>query len=255
MFTRRRRRTVQEGPYWKQRGWQMSAGFLAAVVVLAGIVALTSGGDDGAGHTEAAASGGPPTGGTLTSDGRPPGCHTDEAPGNTVPATAPHDVSWRAIGVVRVPVSAAAGPTVTDRAPWWCFAHTPVGSVLAAQVITSQMSEAHWRTVADRQLVPGRGRDRFVFHRSTVGSTGTERRPDSASVSSYAGFAVTRYDGKDSTVDLLIKSSQGYAATSIDLRWSGGDWKVVPSGDGSLHSPVRSVQNANGYVVWGGTRA
>ncbi|MGW4198188.1 hypothetical protein [Streptomyces sp. NPDC005004] len=253
MFTRRRRRTVQEGPYWKQRGWQMSAGFLAAVVVLAGIVALTSGGD-GTDHAEAAGSGGPPTGGALATDGRPPGCHTDEAPGNTVPATAPRDIRWRAVGVVRVPVSAAAGPTVTDRAPWWCFAHTPVGSVLAAQVITSQMSEAHWRTVADRQLVPGRGRDRFVFHRSTVRTTGAERRPDSASVSSYAGFAVTRYDGRDSTVDLLIRSSQGYAATSIDLRWSDGDWKVLPAGDGSLHSPVRSVQNANGYLVWGGAR-
>ncbi|MEU1697317.1 hypothetical protein ABZ590_39965 [Streptomyces hirsutus] len=48
MFTRRQREPEVSGPYWRQRGWQLSAGFLAGAVVLGGLVALTSGGDGSA---------------------------------------------------------------------------------------------------------------------------------------------------------------------------------------------------------------
>jgi hypothetical protein len=146
---------------------------------------------------------------------------------------------------------------------WWCFAHTPAGAVLAAHIIPSHMSGPDWRTVAQEQVVPGRGRDLFVFKRSTVRDdapgggrgTGSGSRPDagsgSSSVASYAGFSVPAYSGGAATVELLLKTAQGYATTSVSLRWSGGDWKVRPSDNGALHTPVKAVQGTNGHLLWG----
>ncbi|MER6969278.1 hypothetical protein ABT408_37600, partial [Streptomyces halstedii] len=42
-FTRRERRLAETGPYYKQRSWQLSAGFIGIVVVVGGIVSLLSG--------------------------------------------------------------------------------------------------------------------------------------------------------------------------------------------------------------------
>lgn len=246
MFTRRQRRSDDSEPYWRQRGWQLSAGFLAVAVVLGGFAALASGGDGRAG---AAASPGPLSG-ALTEDGRPQGCHTDDSAGVTLPKAAPEDIDWRMIGVVRVPVSAAAGPTHDDGTPWWCFAHTATGAVLAAHVITAQMGESGWRTVAAEQLVPGQPRDMFVFRRSTVGDSVSANTTDTSAVSTYVGFSVPSYTGSTARVNLLMRTTQGYAATTVNLRWDKGDWKIVPFSDGSLYAQVQSVQNTRGYLLW-----
>lgn len=246
MFTRRQRRSDDSEPYWRQRGWQLSAGFLAVAVVLGGFAALASGGDGRAG---AAASPGPLSG-ALTEDGRPQGCHTDDSAGVTLPKAAPKDIDWRMIGVVRVPVSAAAGPTHDDGTPWWCFAHTATGAVLAAHVITAQMGESGWRTVAAEQLVPGQPRDMFVFRRSTVGDSVSANTTDTSAVSTYVGFSVPSYTGSTARVKLLMRTTQGYAATTVNLRWDKGDWKIVPFSDGSLYAQVQSVQNTRGYLLW-----
>ncbi|WP_031134227.1 MULTISPECIES: hypothetical protein [Streptomyces] len=269
MFTRReyreprRRRSELSEPYWRQRGWQVSAAFLGVVVLLSGIVALTAGrgtADDRAG---APPSKGPLSGSPAMRDGRPDGCRTDDGGGDVMPTAPPGDVDWRTLGVTRVPVSASAGPTLTQGPVWWCFAHTPAGAVLAAHIIPSHMSGPDWRTVAQEQVVPGRGRDLFVFKRSTVRDdapgggrdTGSGSSPDtgsgSSSVASYAGFSVPAYSGRAATVELLLKTAQGYATTSVSLRWSGGDWKVQPSDNGALHTPVKAVQGTNGHLLWG----
>ncbi|MGW4733824.1 hypothetical protein ACWEQC_32450 [Streptomyces shenzhenensis] len=245
MLTRRQRRTEESEPYWRQRGWQLSAGFLAVAVVLGGFAAVASGGD---GRTPAASSG--PLSGSLTEDGRPQGCRTDDSAGATLPTAAPKDIDWRMIGVVRVPVSATAGPTHDDGTPWWCFARTATGAVLAAHIITAQMGESGWRTVAAEQLVPGQPRDMFVFRRSTVADSVAANTTDTSAVSTYVGFSVPSCTRTTASVNLLMRSTQGYAATTVNLRWEKGDWKVVPFSDGSLYAQVRSVQNTRGYLLW-----
>ncbi|MEW2614721.1 hypothetical protein AB0937_32005 [Streptomyces sp. NPDC047880] len=266
MFTRReyrkprRYRSDPSEPYWKQRGWQVSAAFLGVVVLLSGIVALTAGGgtaDDGASTPPPK---GPLSGSPAMKDGRPGGCRTGDGHGDVMPTSPPDDVDWRALGVTRVPVSGSAGPTLTQGPVWWCFAHTPTGAVLAAHIIPSQMSGPDWRTIAQEQVVAGPGRDLFVFKRSTVrdDAPGSTREAGSrpgagsggSSAASYAGFAVPAYSGAAATVELLLKTGQGYATTSVALRWSGGDWKVQPSGNGALHTPVKAVQGTNGHLLW-----
>ncbi|MEU2747053.1 hypothetical protein ABZ613_12300 [Streptomyces collinus] len=261
----RRYRSDPSEPYWKQRGWQVSAAFLGVVVLLSGIVALTAGrgtADDGA---SAPPSKGPLSGTPAMKDGRPDGCRTDDSRGGVMPTSPPDDVDWRALGVARVPVSASAGPTLTQGPVWWCFAHTPAGAVLAAHIIPSHMSGPDWRTIAQEQVVAGPGRDLFVFKRSTVRDDGPGGTPDtgsasgshrdagsgSSSAASYAGFSVPAYSGEAATVELLLKTGQGYATTSVALRWSGGDWKVQPSDNGALHTPVKAVQGTNGHLLWG----
>ncbi|MFL4905904.1 hypothetical protein ACJ6WF_22690 [Streptomyces sp. MMS24-I2-30] len=247
MFLRRQRQTEESGPYWRQRGWQLSAGFLALVVVVGAVVALTSGGD---GSAEAAAPTPGPLSGALTKDGRPVGCHTDDSAGDALPKAAPKDVTWRTIGVTRVPVSATAGPTQTKGTPWWCFSHTAMGAVVAAHVITAQTSEPGWQTVVKEQLVAGSGRDMFEFTREISGDSAS-RGVDKSMIASYAGFSVLSCTRTAASVSLLMRNQQGFMSTSINLRWEKGDWKILPADSGSLFSKPQSVQNTNDYLVWG----
>ncbi|MGW1034431.1 hypothetical protein ACWD4Z_19840 [Streptomyces antibioticus] len=249
-FRRRERRLAESGPYYRQRGWQMSAGFLAVVVVVGGVVTALSGSDATTGRADAAASEGPLSRASAPQDGRPQGCRTDDGADAGPPETAPEDVTWRPLGVTKVPVSASAGPTLIQGPLWWCYAHTPTGAVLAAHVIPSHMSGSDWRTVTEQQVVAGQGRDMFEFQRATVRDTDA---PNGAEVASYAGFSVVSYEDTAAVIRLLLKSTQGYAVTTVSLRWSGGDWKVRPDDNGSLHSPVSAVQSAGGFTLWGGT--
>ncbi|MFE5141194.1 hypothetical protein ACFRDV_26570 [Streptomyces fagopyri] len=248
IFKRGEQRSEESGPYWKQRSWQASAVFLALVVVLGVIGTLTSGSGPG-GRAEASVSKGPLSGTVTKKDGRPGGCRTDDSAGDAIPASVPKDITWYTLDIGRVPVSASAGPTKFQGAVWWCFAHTPMGAVLAATVIPTRMSGSEWRTVTDQQVVAGQGRRLFVFQRTAVPDTDSS---DGAPVSSsYAGFRVTSYTGEAATVMLLIKNDQGFARTSVSVRWSGGDWKIQPDGSGGLYSQLAPEQSAVGYTLWG----
>lgn len=245
--SRRERQPGPPGPYWKQRGWQLSAGFLGIALVLGGAVALASD-RDAPGDRGSAASEGPLTSGTVPKGARPEGCRTDDGAGETLPTAAPEDIDWRTLDVMRVPVSASAGPTRIQGALWWCFARTPVGAVLAAHIIPAQMSGPHWQTVTRQQVVPGEGRDMFEFKNSIL--RGPSPRPGQSSDVSYSGFSVTSYTRGSASVELLLKTGQGFATTTVDLRWSDGDWKVLPYRDGSLYSPLELAQGAGGHLLW-----
>ncbi|MEU6536830.1 hypothetical protein [Streptomyces sp. NPDC047000] len=252
MLLHRQRRPAEPGPYWKQRTWRLSAGFLAVVLLAGGFTALTSGHGTGDDRTGTAVPDGPLSGATALQNGRPPGCRTDDSAGGARPRSAPKDIRWQTLGVARVPVSASAGPTRTTGPLLWCFAHTPIGAVLAATVIPSQMSGSGWRAVTRQQVVAGQGRDMFSVQRGTVADMDGPEQTGDTSVATYAGFSVTSYTGAAANVRLLLRTGQGYAATAVLVRWSGGDWKVVPDDDGSLHSRVTAVQgDTGGFVLWG----
>ena len=248
IFKRGGQRSGESGPYWKQRSWQASAGFLALVVVLGVITTVTSGSGSG-GRAQAPVSQGPLSGTAPRKDGRPGGCRTDDSAGDAIPPSVPKDISWHPVSIGRVPVSASAGPTRIEGAVWWCFAHTPMGAALAATGIPTQMSGTQWRTVTDQQVVAGQGRELFVFQRTAVPDTDASN--SAPATSSYAGFKVTSYTREAATVRLLIRNAQGYAATSVSVRWSGGDWKIQPDGSGGLYSQLATEQSAVGYTLWG----
>ncbi|MGY1438581.1 hypothetical protein [Streptomyces reniochalinae] len=253
MFGRRKSRTEEPAEYWKQRSWVSSAVFLGAAVVIGSVSFLTSGsgGEADAAPPEAVKG---PLSTDDTKDGgpapgkRPKGCDTgkDEEAGR--PASAPKDVEWKNLNGVTVPTSPSAGPTRYSGPVWWCYAHTPMGAVMAAHSILTHMSTTDWRTVAEQQLVAGEGRDAFISQRSSLGQSQTT--DDDAGVPS--GFFVGSFTKNTTQVRLLIKgASGGLGVATVSMRWSGGDWKVEPRSDGALFGTSDSGVNSNGFIKWG----
>ncbi|MCW7944316.1 hypothetical protein AAW14_20360 [Streptomyces hygroscopicus] len=231
-------------PFWKQRSRLLAAGFLAAVLVLSLISLVTAGGSDGmdAQHTAP----GLLSAQSASAHGRPGTCRTDDTD-TSVPRSAPRDVQWRTIGGTQVPTSPSAGPTLSEGPVLWCFAHTPMGAVMAAHVIPAQMSGPNWRTVAEEQVVAGFGRDMFASQRASIPEASVKERETGR----YAGFSLADYSRDKATVVLLINTVQGgFNTTSLSVRWSGGDWKIEPGTDGGLHSTVSPVSGADGFVRW-----
>ncbi|MEU4172835.1 hypothetical protein AB0F46_38875 [Streptomyces sp. NPDC026665] len=236
-----------DAPFWKQRSWQLAATFLGAALVISLISAVTDRPND-TDDTGVSVLSGPLANGSAPEVGERPGeCRTNDADG-APPRTAPRDVKWRKLGGAQVPMSSSAGPTRKTGPLLWCFAHTPMGAVMAAHVIPAQMTTRNWRTVVAQQVVPGFSRDLFISQRASIPELDAESR----ATGEFSGFSLKQYADDTATVQLLVKSSEGLqAATSVSLRWSGGDWKVEPAVDGSLHWGMDFMQTAGGFVMWG----
>lgn len=253
-----------EQPFWQQRGWILSAGFLAVLLVLAVLFAVTGNGGEGS----PGAAGDPAPAPTSTSDTdsgrgsdsdggedgaggsdkRPAGCRTDDRD-QAEPTEAPRDFRWKANGTGLVPVSKAAGPLKYDGPVWSCFAHTPLGAVMAVHSITDHLSYDGWREVVDRQVVPGAGRDALIASRSQEANKSTTGSPDAGG---YAGFTVLSYDETQATVMVLVRGmgDGGYGSASVTVRWRDGDWKLSPDPDGTVYSGVSQVSGTDGFVTW-----
>lgn len=239
-----------EQPFWQQRGWILSAGFLLVLIVLAAVTLMTSGDD-------ASEASGTPTPTATASDAdesggendRPAGCRTDDSE-QEKPTAAPKDMYWKAAGNILVPVSKSAGPLKFDGPVWSCFAHTPMGAVFAAHAITNHFGSEGWREVVERQVVPGLGRDAFVAKRSEKEDDSASDAPEEATL---AGFTVLSYNEEEATVMVLahVPSADKYASLSVTLRWQDGDWKVLPDPDGTVYGGGSSTDGTNGFITWG----
>ncbi|UNZ16271.1 hypothetical protein [Streptomyces sp. 891-h] len=284
MFSRKQDDDTVDAPFWKQRGWVFSAVFLATALVIAAVSYVTgSGGADDGADAPRKAMKGPLTSHRPHKDGpaadeRPKGCHTEDEDAGTSkpdkntgsreeqdtgrkskeptadganpssPTAPPKDVAWKTLDRASVPTSPSAGPTRFNGPVWWCYAHTPMGAVMAAHGILTHMSSADWRTVAEQQLVPGDGKKQFISQRSTVSQAEVEGQEPGV----YSGFSVPSYSEKAAEVRILIKSASGsLSATTVSMRWNGGDWKVEPRSNGSLFSSPTSAMSNGGYVKWG----
>ncbi|MFC8349731.1 hypothetical protein [Streptomyces sp. NPDC057280] len=245
---RTRRPSKPDTPYWTHRSWQASAAFLAVVALASAVVFFTSGAEHG-GSAQAL----PRT--SATSEVRVNPCQTQTQTQTQTQAQpqaqggdkAPADLRWGTVHGTRVPVSASQGPARRESPLWRCFARTRAGAALAAQIICSQMSGPAWRLATQEQVVPGQGRDRFAAKREFVQDAAESAAPATVT---WAGYRTLSYEGRSATVGLLIKTAQGYAATSVQLRWTDDDWKVLADDDGSLYSRLTTSVVPAGYTLW-----
>ncbi|MFJ5035658.1 hypothetical protein ACIQB5_48450 [Streptomyces sp. NPDC088560] len=223
--------------FWRQRSWLLAAGFLATVLILS-VVSFALGSDDS-------------RSGTLQTTGAPQAqpSHARCPSGGTVgegEPKVPEDLGWKRIGETQVPVSPSLGPQLSDRSLLRCFAHSPMGAVLAAHTITAQMSTSAWRSAVAHQVMPGFGRDIFASQRVSL--------PDDVrgnDTGHYEGFWVPSYSAEKAQVQLLFKGSDGFlGTTTITLQWDQGDWKIQPDVDGSLYGEVRQVDSIEGFIAW-----
>jgi len=224
-------------PFWTERGWIVSAVFLAGAVLLSGMVWIAGlGGDDRSSRSDQAAA----------ESARQP---VTPCPGTSTVASAPTkpptDVSWRAVDIgYQVPVSASQGPLRIEGGVLRCFAHTPIGAVLAAHIIPVKLDGPDWRTVADLQVLPGQGREVLTARLDRV--VNNNRRGGG----NYAGYAVDAYTPEAATVQLLVHGAGSYMASRIELRWDDGDWKLAPSRVGVVFESIGTIASSRGFSVW-----
>ncbi|MFI9028568.1 hypothetical protein [Streptomyces sp. NPDC053560] len=238
-----------EKPFWQQRGWIISAGFLAAVVVLAVVAFAMRGGE-----SEPSAQNNPTsrpspsaTEGGSQADDRPAGCKTDDSD-QEKPTKAPADMRWKSYGTHPVPVSAKYGPTKFSGNVWSCYSHTPVGAVMAVHAITDKLPYPGWRDVVAQQFVPSDARDSYVEGRAKD----KDRARNAAQGGGvYVGFSVLTYSQEQATVQLLTKVEGRYFSTSVSLKWMTGDWKIDPQPSGSPYSGFAETSGTEGFVLWG----
>jgi hypothetical protein len=234
----------EDRPFWKQRGWLVSAAFLALILVAGSITVIVSS-PEGNGASRPGAISGPLTTKLPAGATRPADCRTDDRD-QQPPTRPPADVTWRMLNGANIPVSAGAGPLREYGSLLWCFAHTPMGAVMAANIVSRYMSGNDWKTAVDQQILPGVGRDVFAAKRASITTTNQQY-----TANSIAGFTVLSYSPATATVRLLIRQpDNSYVATSLTVVWDNGDWKLEPSPDGQLYTTVSRVADATGFVMW-----
>ncbi|MET9440149.1 hypothetical protein [Streptomyces sp. NPDC006610] len=246
-----------EKPFWQQRGWQISAAFLIAMALIGGVALLSGGGDDSGAPAakpsavQSSADGGETSAPSqATGEGRPAGCRTDDSDQDTRPKP-PADVQWRQLNSTLVPVSETAGPVKFDGPAWSCFAHTPMGAVLAAHVIPNQFDDSNWRDVVDRQMPPGAARDAYIRKRSKLPDDSVVKAPP-GSRGTYAAYSIVSYSEEQATVMVVMQIPRGgYGAGTVTVVWDDGDWKLRPTLSGSLLETATPVGGLEGFTEWG----
>lgn len=169
---------------------------------------------------------------------------------DTMPTTAPADSEWKNIGAITVPVSTTYGPTKYNGDLWHCYRHDPMGAVFAAYDILAAAVSPQWRQVAEAQFVPGAGQQAYI----AVGEQQSFMPLQPGQVVQPVGFQISSYTSQEATV-VVLSTSGGtgqYQADERTVAWSGGDWKLIVSPDGSTGPDPQLVASTDGFILWGG---
>jgi hypothetical protein len=177
------------------------------------------------------------------------GCPVSPDSGS-LPTAPPADLRWKGDGAIEVPVSASDGPFRVQGDVPSCFAHSPMGAVIAAyDIFGSLLSPQGMTSAALAGLAPGPGRQVYI--------AGTRARgiptltPEE--LVQPVGFRVVVYTPRQAIIETLASaSSQYFQADERTLVWSGRDWRLLLAPDGSIDPGPRLVQSAAGFVLWGG---
>ena len=206
----------------------------AAVVIAAVIIVLIGHGGTKTHEPQASASG----------TGCPSGPQS-----STIPTAPPSDLQWKGVGAIEVPTSASDGPFRVQGDVQSCFAHSPMGAVIAAyDIFGSLLSPQGMTAAALAGLAPGPGRQVYIAGTHAQGiptlTPGELVQP--------VGFQVVAYTPEQATIETLASAGgQSYQADERTLVWSGDDWRLLLTPDGSIGPDPQLVQSAAGFVLWG----
>lgn len=239
-----------------QRSQFRRPGFLAALafvvlVVILGVIVATGGG----GKSTATTATGP-----STEPAQPTASASSVVSGNscqlsdtsqTVPTAEPPNTTWKIYNNVALPFSTSGGPGIVDGDVARCYAHTPVGALLAAtQLPIRYLLADNWQPVVDEQVMPGKGRDAYVKMRSQSTDNSSSQPGDFGQI---AGFHFVTYTPSVAVVQLVNRFSDGtLQVTTETVDWSGGDWKLQLQPDGGTSPTAQQVSSLAGYSAWGG---
>lgn len=250
---------------WARPAFMVAAAFFVVVLAL-GVWLVTKG------HANHPVTGPPPVATatttvppTLGSTGvRPPSSTSkpDTAtcnlpPGDqTVPTVAPSGVTWQLFDALALPFSKAAGPERVEGGQATCFAHSPVGALIAIPQIADRVGlSTNWeqlKQMADSQIMPGVGRDAFLKLAAADLKQPSPPLPP-GTFPQLAGFSFITYTPQVAVVQYVSRNDQGgLVQLTQTADWSDGDWKLALLPDGATSPPGQAVSSLVGYVMWGG---
>lgn len=170
--------------------------------------------------------------------------------GSAIPTAPPTDLRWKGIESIEVPTSASDGPFRVHGDVQSCFAHSPMGAVIAAYgIFGTLLSPQGLTSAALAGLAPGPGRQVYIAGTRAQGiptlTPGELVQP--------LGFQVVAYTPQQATIETLASANgQSYQTDERTLVWSGGDWRLLLTPEGSIGPDPQLVQSAAGFVLWGG---
>jgi len=168
-----------------------------------------------------------------------------------VPQYAPQGITWQLYQTVALPYSKTAGPMAVNGGVARCYAHDPLGALLAAsQIPYRYLISPDWRQVVQLQVMPGEGRDAYVAERSKVTGTGGNQPGD---YNQLAGFKFVTYSPAVAVIEIASKNDSGaLQAGPVTVDWSDGDWKLQLQTDGSSSAQELPVTSLVGFGTWSG---
>jgi hypothetical protein len=249
---------------WSKTPFILASTFLVVVVVLAAWLAFgrNSNHPAAAASTQATLSG--PTA-TATSKGpapttkpapttSPPSTHCDLASNDQqVPQMAPTGITWQLWQGVALPFSSTAGPEIVRGDVARCYAHTPLGALIAAVQIQYRFLVSNdWEPIVYRQMMPGPGRAVLVSLEKTAAAIPGPPTPPGG-YDQIAAFLFVTYTRQVAVIELVTQSDEGgMVVGTYSVEWSHGDWRLALQPDGHLTPAVQTVTSVVDYVMWGG---
>jgi hypothetical protein len=215
--------------------WIVLAALLLALIVTAVIVLSVT----GSSHREAA---------STSQAGHAQACPASTA-SDSLPTAPPSDLQWKSMTAVFLPTSKTAGPMRYQGSVWSCYAHNPLGAVMAAYDIPGTLLGSDWQTVMEHEIASGPGQQAFIA--ASRGQSPPSLQP--GEIAQPVGFVVVSYSPQEATIQTLADAGDGeYQADERTVSWAGDDWKLVVNPDGKIGPDPQIVASASGFVLWGG---
>ncbi|MFC9844411.1 hypothetical protein ACFWFF_03820 [Streptomyces sp. NPDC060223] len=234
---------------WLSTGFVLAAAFIGFIAVIGTVLAITS-------DTSAAGGSGTPGTPVARAEGLPSGSADDGTScpeladsEQDLPTSAPTGVTWTLYGSVALPSSEEAGPAAAGKDVARCYAHTPVGALLAtSQISVRYLAADDWLKVTRTQTV-GAGRDAYITDRTEAEETAAPAG-DGGSHGQIAGFRFVTYNDTTAVIQTVWRFPDGrMQAATTTVLWQAGDWRLEYPADPADPAPVGSLA---GYTEWGG---
>lgn len=168
-----------------------------------------------------------------------------------VPDASPPGITWNIYDTVALPFSTQYGPEYVDGDVARCYAHNPIGALIAGTQIVSRLALASdWKAVLEQQVMPGEGMANYLAQQSSGSNVGSNQPGDYAQI---AGFQIASYTSTTAVIDLVTRTPQGgLSVSTLTVDWYQGDWRLSLLPSGATNPPPTAISSLYGYITWGG---
>jgi hypothetical protein len=218
-------------PFYATKGF-IASGALLSVILILGAASVLFGGDSAPSSRPTATQHADATWGSRC--GLPHGTQD--------PVVGPPIAKWTLVGHIAAPSVPGVGPGVVEQGDRRCYAHSPLGALLAAANFLPTTGAATDARLGMDHYAPGKLRDIYAHQPSSQIDPNTSIQT--------LGFRVNvlNRDAVDVQLALRVDGTLGYV--TLPMRWSvPGDWRVQLL---SAQEPLAagSLGSLSGYIPW-----